>query len=108
VGRKVKTVEQAVQILTELIISYGKDCGKPLKNGEALNAELSALVDAQVGSEDKISVLGEVQDRIDNQILALSEAQNRSEDKLQNINSALERLTQLVDKAHSRIEGLEN
>lgn len=80
VEKRVKTVEEAVLLLTELTISHGERLEDSLRDKENLNAKISALVDAQI----------------------------RSEDKLQNINSALEQLTKLVEKAHLRIDRLEN
>ncbi len=78
--RRVKSVEQAVQLLSELVISHDESFVKFLKNDEELNAKISALIDAQI----------------------------RGEDKLQNINFALEKLTRLVETAHTRIDRLEN
>ncbi len=71
VERRVKSVEQAIQLLSELVISHDESFVKSLKNDEELNQKISALIDAQI----------------------------RSEDKLHNINSALERLTQFVGKS---------
>jgi chromosome segregation ATPase len=129
VERKVKTVEQAIQILTELVVSHGESIEKSVYNDAELNAKISALIDAQIRSEDRMSVLNEAQIRSEDRMSVLNEAQirlneaqarsddkmsaliaaqSRGDEKLQNINAALERLVQLVDKAHSRINGLEN
>ncbi len=94
IEKRVNTIEKAVQILTELIVSHDERLVKTLNNDEDLNAKISALVDAQIRSEDKLQ--------------ALIDTQMRNEDRLQIINSALGQLTQLVEKAHSRIDRLEN
>ena len=72
VERRVKTVEQAIELLTELVVSHGEILENSLRNGDELNAKISALVDAQIRSED-----------------------------------AIQQLTRMVEKAHSRIDGLE-
>jgi len=80
-------MEKAIKILTELIVSHDERLVKSLNNDEDLNAKISALVDAQIRSEDKLQLL--------------AEAQVRS-------SLAIEQLTQLVGKAHSRIDRLES
>ncbi len=77
VERKVNTIEQALQILTELIVSHDERLIKSWSNNEDLNAKISALVDAQIRGEDKLQML--------------VNAQVRSE-------SALEKLTRLVER----------
>ncbi|HXG86447.1 MAG TPA: hypothetical protein VNI84_20680 [Pyrinomonadaceae bacterium] len=84
-----------------MVVSHGEFIEKFIYNDAELNAKISALIDAQIRSEDKISALVEAQNRNDEKFAALVEAQNRGEEMLQ-------RLTGLVDKAHSRIDGLEN
>jgi hypothetical protein len=52
--RRVKTVEDAVQLLTELIISHDERLVTSIKNDEELNDRIAALIDAQIRGEDKI------------------------------------------------------
>jgi chromosome segregation ATPase len=52
--RRIKTVEDAVQLLTELIINYDEEINDFDKNSEELNAKIAAPVDAQIRGEDKI------------------------------------------------------
>lgn len=78
--RRVKTVEEAITLLSSLLASHDDRLEDSVKNNENLEAKIAALVDAQI----------------------------RSEDKLQNINDALDKLTELVKAAHQRIDRLES
>ena len=78
--RRVKTVEEAITLLSNLLASHDDRLEDSVKDTENLEAKIAALVDAQI----------------------------RSEDKLQNINDALDKLTELVKTAHQRIDRLEN
>jgi chromosome segregation ATPase len=80
VGRRVKTVEEAITLLSNLLASHDDRLEDSVKDNENLEAKIAALVDAQI----------------------------RSESKLQNINDALDKLTDLVKRAHGRIDRLEN
>ncbi len=79
VERRVSTVEEAIQLLSQLIASHDERLFDSLKKDEDLNEKITMLVDAQI----------------------------RNEDKIQDINSALDKLTDLVKTAHSRIDRLE-
>lgn len=78
-GRRVKTVEEAVLLLTELTTIHDEKSYTHMKNGEELNAKISAMIDAQI----------------------------RSEDKIQTINQALDKLIDLTRLAHQRLDKLE-
>jgi len=66
-------------LLTVLTDSHNDRFESLLKDDENLNAKVSALIDAQISSEDRI----------------------------QSINEALDKLTQLVKVAHQRLDILE-
>ncbi|HLM03169.1 MAG TPA: hypothetical protein VK400_19105 [Pyrinomonadaceae bacterium] len=77
---RVKTVEEAITLLSNLLANHDDRLEDSVKDNENLEAKIAALVDAQI----------------------------RSEDKLQNINDALDKLTKLVKTAHQRIDRLGN
>ncbi|MGI8641204.1 MAG: hypothetical protein ACR2MG_14810 [Pyrinomonadaceae bacterium] len=77
--RRIKTVEDAIILLTVLTDSHNDRLETLLKDDENLNAKISALIDAQISSEDQI----------------------------QSINEALDKLTALVKIAHQRLDILE-
>lgn len=80
VEKRVKTVEEAVTLLTSLVVSRDDRLEDSVKDNENLETKIAALVDVQI----------------------------RSESKLQNINDALDKLTELVKVTHQRIDRLEN
>lgn len=80
VEKRVKTVEEAVTLLTSLVVSHDDRLEDSVKDNENLETKIAALVDVQI----------------------------RSESKLQNINDALDKLTELVKVTHQRIDRLEN
>jgi chromosome segregation ATPase len=80
VEKRVKTVEEAVTLLTSLVVSRDDRLEDSVKDNENLETKIAALVDAQI----------------------------RGESKLQNINDALDKLTELVKVTHQRIDRLEN
>ena len=79
VERRVSTVEEAIQLLSQLIASHDDRLFDSLKKDEDLSEKITMLIDAQI----------------------------RNEDKIQDINSALDKLTDLVKVAHSRLDRLE-
>lgn len=100
VERRVKNVEEAIVLLTALTDNHNDRLEDSLGANNNLDAKISALIDAQIAGEDKMSSLRE-------KLSALADAQIRSEDRIQNINQALERLTELVRAAHQRLDVLE-
>jgi len=77
--RRIKTVEDAVVLLTVLTDSHNDRLESLLKNDDNLNAKISALIDAQINSEDRML----------------------------KINEALDKLTELAKVAHQRLDLLE-
>lgn len=84
--RKVKTVEEAILLLSELTASHDEMLYIQMKSDEDLNEKISALIDAQIRSEDKME--------------ALNTAQNKTEEKMQS-------LIDLTRLAHRRLDELE-
>jgi chromosome segregation ATPase len=113
--RRVQNVEEAIALLTALITSHDDRLEDSVKDGENLEAKISALIDAQIRSEDKISGLAERQDKTEalmqeviNQLSNLAERQSSSETRLESINNALDKLTELAKNAHQRLDRLES
>ncbi len=54
IGERVKTVEDAIVLLTKLVSNHDDRLYDSLKEDENLNAKISALVDAQIRNETKL------------------------------------------------------
>ncbi len=73
-GKRVKTVEEAVLLLTSLIENHGDLIYDFVKENENFNEKINALVDSQIRREDDNR-------KSDEKINALIDAQIRSEDE---------------------------
>lgn len=134
-GKRVKTVEEAVLLLTSLIENHGDLIYDFVKENESFNEKINALVDSQIRREDdnkksdeKINALIDAQirsedesNKSDAKLNALLDAQIKSEEESNELRNGLnilieaqaktetklQKLTDLVEAAHSRIDRLE-
>ncbi len=104
VERKVKGIEEAIELLTKLTDSHNDRLFDSIKEDENLSEKINALVDAQIRTDDKIAALADAQTRTDDKIAALADAQNKTDDRFALL---LEKLTVFADSTNQRLISLE-
>ena len=122
VEKRIKTVEEAILLLSELSIGHGERLDDSLRDRENLNEKISALIDAQIRSEDrtqeantKISALIDAQIRTEDRmqetnakLAFLADLQIENVNSIKEINQALDKLIELVNNSRQRLDRLES
>lgn len=89
VEKRVKNVEEAIALLSNLLASHDDRLEDSVKDNENLEAKMAALIDAQIRTEDKMVILeakmvelAEAQARSDAKMAELAESQIRSDARM--------------------------
>ncbi len=114
VEKGVETVEEAILLLSELSIGHGERLEDSLRDRENLNTKISALIDAQIRSEDrmqetnaKLALLADSQQETNAKLAFLADSQIENRNSIKEINQALDKLIELVSSSQQRLDRLE-
>ncbi len=95
IGKRLRTVEDAVILLTKLVDSHDDRLIYSLKEDENLSDKISALVDAQIRSEDILHSIRQKSVETDDKISILVDMQMKS---ISEIESLREKTSELDKK----------
>jgi hypothetical protein len=106
IGKRVRTVEDAIVLLTALVDSHDDRLLYSMKEDENLNGKISALVDAQIKSEDILKSIRQKSFETDDKISILIEMQMKSISELNALHKKSSELDEKFVHLVKRFESL--